>query len=335
MLLIEEYLSFPTNTLYVIEDVEKIPTPAFTFCPKPSVKSRFPPNLNSSYKVDAFLGGTTFAEKFKQLAITLHQLIRAPHNSDWLDDFESSTVNGETIRSLSSGYWSERIFLGENSTNNDMGGYHYFMCFTFHWKKKLSTGSRSCKENFFKLNFEMITDSVEQTIEVYVHDAREEFTNFHFFDSEQVILFNDSVTRLFIRPEGIQKRSKRTDPCIDDEAYSYTRCKENCIWEKMLARHNLKGLSCFMPALLTKEVNLTILECNNWKDETSSFSQIPHFLEKEKVTLLDLLSSIGGIVGICLGASLVTLFDIAEMVCSRIPCRFFPRRNEVVATGNH
>ncbi|CAG0899572.1 unnamed protein product [Darwinula stevensoni] len=333
MLLIEEYLSFPTNTLYLIEDVEEIPAPAFTLCPKPSVMSRFPPNLSSSYEVDAFLGGTTFAEKFKELTITLHQVIHAAPNYDWLDYLESSTKHGETIRSLVSGYWSERIFLGEDSTNNDMGGYHYFKCFTFHWEEKLSTGPRSCKENFFELNFKEITDSVERKIEVYVHDAREAFTNFHFFDPEQVILFNGSLTRLFIRPEVIQKRSKRTDPCIDDEDYSYTRCKENCIWEKMLARDNLTGLSCFMPALLTKEVNLTILECKNWKDETHSFSLIPHFLEKEKVTLLDLLSNIGGIVGICLGASLVTLFDIAEMVCSRI--RFFPRRNEVVATGNH
>ncbi|CAG0900377.1 unnamed protein product [Darwinula stevensoni] len=277
VLLVEEYLSFPTNTLYVIEDVEEIPAPAFTFCPKPSVTSRFPPSLNSSYEVEAFLGGATFVEKFKKHAISLEFMIHTFTN-DWMLYLVQSTVNGETIKPL---------YLG-----NDQEGIPFAI-----------------------------------KIEVYVHDEREAFTYFHFFEPEQVILFDNSLTRLFIRPEVIQKRNKRTDPCIDDDDYSYTRacvfasgsqfmfqCKENCIWEKMQARdNNLARPSCLMPSLLTKEANLTIPECKNWKDETHSFSLIPHFLEKEKVTLLDLLSNIGGIVGICLGASLITLFDIAEM----------------------
>lgn len=57
--------------------------------------------------------------------------------------------------------------------------------------------------------------------------------------------------------------------------------------------------------------------------------QVPHLLEQEKVTLLDLLSNIGGIVGICLGVSLVTVFDIIEDVCSRIRCKLFQPGNEV------
>ncbi|CAG0886629.1 unnamed protein product [Darwinula stevensoni] len=38
-------------------------------------------------------------------------------------------------------------------------------------------------------------------------------------------------------------------------------------------------------------------------------------LEQPKVTRLDLLSNIGGIVGVCLGVSLITIFDITEEVC--------------------
>ncbi|CAG0887400.1 unnamed protein product [Darwinula stevensoni] len=38
ILLVDEYQSFPTNTLHMIDNVNTVPPPAFTICPKPSLK---------------------------------------------------------------------------------------------------------------------------------------------------------------------------------------------------------------------------------------------------------------------------------------------------------
>ena len=63
--------------------------------------------------------------------------------------------------------------------------------------------------------------------------------------------------------------------------------------------------------------------------------QVPYITEKEKVTLPDLLSNIGGIVGICLGVSLITIFDIIEQICSRIQFNLLARRIGTIEDEKH
>ena len=60
--------------------------------------------------------------------------------------------------------------------------------------------------------------------------------------------------------------------------------------------------------------------------------QVPRFWEKERVTFLDLLSNIGGIVGVCLGVSLITVFDIIQGVYSRF-CRISCPRKWIILAG--
>ena len=103
MLLIEEYLLFPTVTLYVKEEYGKIPAPAFTFCPRPSVTTPIPPGINADPQIEAFLNGSTFAEAFNKVSVSLHQVIVEAPNNDWLDIEHNVTVNGETIMNLRSG----------------------------------------------------------------------------------------------------------------------------------------------------------------------------------------------------------------------------------------
>ncbi|CAG0887839.1 unnamed protein product [Darwinula stevensoni] len=58
-------------------------------------------------------------------------------------------------------------------------------------------------------------------------------------------------------------------------------------------------------------------------------------LEKEKVTLHDLLSNIGGIVGVCLGISLITIFDIIDQICCSFRSKLFSRQNRIINDGEH
>ena len=62
----------------------------------------------------------------------------------------------------------------------------------------------------------------------------------------------------------------------------------------------------------------------------SILGQVPHFLEKEKMTFVDLLSSIGGIIGVCLGASLLTLFNIIERGYANMHHKIRKRRIEAI-----
>ena len=60
-------------------------------------------------------------------------------------------------------------------------------------------------------------------IEVFIHDAREEFNQINLLKPESCYIFNNTVTSLLIRPELVQKLSKKEIPCNPDEFYSYTR----------------------------------------------------------------------------------------------------------------
>ena len=60
-------------------------------------------------------------------------------------------------------------------------------------------------------------------MEVFVHDQGEEFINFGFLKPEQFVIVSNTITKLLIRPEIIQKQSRMENPCTMDESYSYTR----------------------------------------------------------------------------------------------------------------
>ena len=60
-------------------------------------------------------------------------------------------------------------------------------------------------------------------IEVFVHDQREQFSSLDFFKPEHVVILNNTVTSIFIRPEIIQKQNRKEDPCRADEGHSYSR----------------------------------------------------------------------------------------------------------------
>ncbi|CAG0899127.1 unnamed protein product [Darwinula stevensoni] len=425
---VEEYASFPTNTLYTMNEGAGTRAPAFTFCPKPSVKAAFAGDVDS-----VIAKGSTIAEEFRNVSVPLRDMVlEAP--SPGMSFEGNSTVNGETTYHIWSdgGHWSERTFWGMNF-NHPLGGF-YFKCFTLFLNEDMLTGwLKTCRAYYFTFDFKAIRNSTKAQVgrihstrdkglalhfceysmqmEVFVHDQREQFTTLGFFEPEQIVLLNDTLTSLWIRPEIVQKQSKKEDPCILDEDYSYTRgelreverlsdvgvrqCMENCFWERMQADPNLP---CLNPDLLPKEARVTKQGCrdavserhhlmtlvNTYTDASLNASvharacgcpkrcnvtdyrifadptsvcrrdladsvgdgkailvfgfpskRVPQFLEKEKVNLVDLLSNIGGIVGICLGASLITLFDIMEQVYFSLRHKLYQQRNEILPDGKH
>ena len=72
-------------------------------------------------------------------------------------------------------------------------------------------------------------------MEVLIHDQGEKFTNLNLFDPERVVVRNNTVISLFIRPEVLQKQDKKKDPCTLDEGYSYTRVSSDQNEKKCLA----------------------------------------------------------------------------------------------------
>ena len=79
-------------------------------------------------------------------------------------------------------------------------------------------------------------------IELYVHDEREKFMNLGLFPAVRVALFNNTITNLVIRAEFIQQQSKKVDPCVFDEGYSYMRVSRvrhsSCGWDFFLLTSN-------------------------------------------------------------------------------------------------
>ena len=93
MLLLEEYLSFPTSTLHVLNDADKIPLPAFTICPKPSVKASL--IKKSNYSGSKYLN----FNQFLNASVSLTEVVRrAPFSAARVKNH--STSNGETTMSL-------------------------------------------------------------------------------------------------------------------------------------------------------------------------------------------------------------------------------------------
>ena len=95
-LLVEEYQSFPTNTKYVFHDAEKVPAPAFTVCPKPSVEYQHV-SIN-----DPNLG---FVD-FEIASIDWIRFIKTGMDDDDRIIENSTTVNGETIIPFVNGEYS-------------------------------------------------------------------------------------------------------------------------------------------------------------------------------------------------------------------------------------
>ncbi|CAG0885161.1 unnamed protein product [Darwinula stevensoni] len=269
-LMLEEYQSFPTNTLYKIDDVEAVSAPAFTVCPKPSVKSslanRKDLGFNASQNASVSLGEIVWFDNLR---------LQRPQNK--------SSANGETIIQISdgSGHWTQRTFYGKGLFGPNL---QYFKCFTLFLTKYILTGPGKCAGQSFMFMFTPIKDAPDPQFEVFIHDQREKYTFLDIFRPEKVVLLNNAIANIFIRPEMIQKQSKKENPCSVDEGYSYYR--------------------------------------------------VPHFLEKEKTSLLDLLANIAGIVGICLGVSLISIYDVIAQISSLIHEKLLRKSNKVIQESN-
>ncbi|CAG0893320.1 unnamed protein product [Darwinula stevensoni] len=147
--------------------------------------------------------------------------------------------------------WKERTFFDQKN-----GG--YYKCFTYLRRWEQLPGPSDCQQRFL-LDFDAITDSNNLSqMEVFVHDRREDFTNLGLLKPEQFVVVRNTITKLLIRPEIIQKQSRMENPCTMDESYSQTRCLEKCFWERIQTN---PSLPCLFPSLMPKEVNLTKPEC--------------------------------------------------------------------------
>ncbi|CAG0893853.1 unnamed protein product [Darwinula stevensoni] len=403
ILLVEEYASFPTNTLYVIEDTETVRAPAFTICPKPSARANSKFSLET-WKDEKTAKQSTIAEKFNDIFIPFEDLIKIdPLFKSWIRN--TSTMNGETIMTLSqiknastingetfmtdsngTGDWRERTFYRRARNDSRLP---YYKCLTMFLMDEMSTGGKPCKEYFIGINFNAITttklDARSAKVEVFVHDQREKFARLYLFEPENIVLRNNTVTTLLIRPEFIEKQNRWQDPCTLDEGYSYSRCMEKCFWKNIQLD---KDLPCLNPSLLPEEAILLKPKCQDIETErkhlqklTTAYEnhtllaycncpkrckvadyhifvdpspacqeefdnytdagyawlaisfpskRVPIFLEKEKVSLTDLLANIGGIIGICLGVSLVGLFEFIDRACAFIWRKLFPWATAVV-----
>ena len=107
IIMVEEYLSFPTITLYAIEDVEKLPSPAFTICPKPSVSSSFEIAWNPQQNRWLGMKDAISLEQFKNISVSFRDVV-LNHDEVFSDystisketGMENSSRNGETIHVL-------------------------------------------------------------------------------------------------------------------------------------------------------------------------------------------------------------------------------------------
>ena len=96
MLIVEEYQSFPTNTLYTAEDVTSIDPPAFTVCPKPSLNT----SVGDWEKRSKYL----YFKNFKDYSVSLFDFVeRAPIRAKPGDSMNGSTADRESIIPLPNG----------------------------------------------------------------------------------------------------------------------------------------------------------------------------------------------------------------------------------------
>ncbi|CAG0897672.1 unnamed protein product [Darwinula stevensoni] len=248
ILLIEDYQSIPSITLYATENSPTIKTPAFTFCPKSSIRSSVSSDSGPT-------GNYTIGKKFRNGSISLSDFVlQAPGNMSFWKVGNVSILNGETITSVD----------GENLS---------FSC------KRKTNGNPRKASSFTNRPVQM---------EIYVHDATEEYNRIESTEYEMFLLRECSL-RVLIRPEVTQRLSRWNDPCTMEEGYSYTRLSipENCFWENLQKRTDLP---CLDPAFLPNDGRLTKPECKDADDETIQLGkldwgkpEVSHFLEQEKV----------------------------------------------------
>ncbi|CAG0904150.1 unnamed protein product [Darwinula stevensoni] len=254
-----------------------IQTPAFTFCPKPSVRSSALGTDGSLTYLSGILStNTTLAEGFKNVSVSLPDvLLFAPMkfaNANEKIKVELKSVNGETIHDLGSEIWSERTFAYDRWTSDPIGSY-YYKCFTLLPVKRVVTESLSCIGTTFLFDFRQIlkTFGSSSKIEMYIHDRNEKFTFLGMTSTKRFLLRNNTLTGIFLRPEVIHRLSQKEEPCVPHEDYSYSRCMEICFWEKF---YSSPEVTCAIPSILPMGVSATKPECKNGENEWGHFMKL-------------------------------------------------------------
>ncbi|CAG0900262.1 unnamed protein product [Darwinula stevensoni] len=324
-LMLEEYQSFPTNTLYQMDDVEGVSAPAFTVCPKPSVKSSLANRKDLGFNMS------------QSASVSLEEIV-------WFETLpfrrlqNRSSANGETIIQISdgSGHWTQRTFYGKGLFGPNL---QYFKCFTLFLRKYIQTGPGKCAGQSLMFMFTPIKDAPDPQFEVFIHDQREKYTFLDIFRPEKVVLLNNAIANIFIRPEMIQKQSKKENPCSVDEGYSYCRVPHFLEKEKT----SLLDLLANIAGIVGICLGVSLMSIYDVIEQISSLihekllrksNKVPHFLEKEKTSLLDLLANIAGIVGICLGVSLISIYDVIAQISSLIHEKLLRKSNKVIQESN-
>ena len=83
-LMLDEYLSFPIDTVYKVEEVNELANPAFTICPRPSVKYPFKPNYFRNVR------------DFKNISVSFQDVVTEAFWK-YYGKVNETTINGETI----------------------------------------------------------------------------------------------------------------------------------------------------------------------------------------------------------------------------------------------
>ena len=168
--MIDEYLSFPTNTLYVINNVITVPPPAFTICPKPSLKASSDRRTGAtSDQLAAFMNASVSLTDLVKLIPTDATPLSLPNRSfsgretiiplenggDSITDINTETADlyNSNIPLIDEGNWHERVFY----ELEDVVG--YFKCFTLYLKEELPVAKKNCREQVFILNYASLSRS--------------------------------------------------------------------------------------------------------------------------------------------------------------------------------
>ena len=117
-----------------------------------------------------------------------------------------------------------------------------------------------------------------------------------------------------------------------------------CLWESGLCSE--PGHTCLLlrfPSTRVRSSSVLFIDTllpSRSKEENIPLNllivlQVSYILEKEKMNLLDLLSNIGGIVGLCLGVSLISVFDLVEFIYFIVRDRLKKRRNAINLDGKN
>ncbi|CAG0903272.1 unnamed protein product, partial [Darwinula stevensoni] len=283
ILMVEEYQSFPTNTLYVLRDIGKVLAPAITICP-------------------------------------IH------------------LSNNPFTRVEGSGHWSERTFF-------EVKGYSCHKCFMLIPKKSQLIQTDGCSDTPFRITFdeslyiEPESFFLKKGNVISLVIRPEVIQRQSIAENPCIVDENYSYARCMencfwrmveshpnvpcMLPSLLSKETNLTKSECQDPEEEMNLFMHLGDFYKSRDRMAPYQRECNCPARCntidyhifgdpTPGCDVFVSDKNSWFYLNYPSKQVPHFLEKEKVTLLDLLSNIGGIVGICLGSSLLTLFDIIE-----------------------